>query len=453
MTDIGLNTGDANTVGWVPENAPDKAYTFGKGTAKEIGTRIEQIEQAAIADGGVIRVDSDGYHMLKQLKRLMQEHTMASSVGSANPGQINVNGRTVTAESQRIIGDYVSILEDGGTVSVAQMADLFGVQWSLDVGLFANGSQITNTDLVFRDTTTPPPGNTAPSADNLPAVEIPERTPVHDSLVDRAQALLRDSLSADTVESKSVLYEQAMELLDQNIVNARPASEPITVPDAGIPQGTWDNLQSLEYIASHPDLMDAYGTDVGQAEVHFNSNGNDEGRRITFSAAEYLAANPDLQDAFGGNLGAAARHYIETGRNEDRMLAPPAPEPEPAPDTGAPGDTLDTGDVDAQLVLSDEMTRFLAELDTLEDLMQGGGQTEFYNDVVELTSLALETTRSKSEGGEATSFGEYEQLRAGLDDLYTDVLASADSLEDPGAPIDALTRALLQLTNLIATDS
>ncbi len=84
----------------------------------------------------------------------------------------------------------------------------------------------------------------------------------------------------------------------------------------------WGDIRALEYIASHPDLVDAFGTDADAARDHYNAVGLAEDRRFTFSAVNYLEANPDLAAAFGGDLEAATRHFIETGRHESRMLAP-----------------------------------------------------------------------------------------------------------------------------------
>ncbi|MFQ6554114.1 hypothetical protein AAD018_017360, partial [Aestuariibius insulae] len=92
--------------------------------------------------------------------------------------------------------------------------------------------------------------------------------------------------------------------------------------DAGMLPGTWDDARSFEYIASHPDLMNAYGMNADAGRGHYASSGQTEGRQITFSAANYLAANEDLKTAFGTNEVAATQHYIETGRFEGRSLAP-----------------------------------------------------------------------------------------------------------------------------------
>jgi WD40 repeat protein len=77
----------------------------------------------------------------------------------------------------------------------------------------------------------------------------------------------------------------------------------------------------LSYIASHPDLIRSYGTDIMSAMPHFLANAEKLG--ITFDPASYLLANPDLVNAFGGDSVAAARHYIENGYDEGRATGLP----------------------------------------------------------------------------------------------------------------------------------
>ncbi|MFQ6550992.1 hypothetical protein AAD018_001435 [Aestuariibius insulae] len=98
------------------------------------------------------------------------------------------------------------------------------------------------------------------------------------------------------------------------------------IGEAAIKSDDWSDLQSLEYIASYTDLMDAYGADSDMGRTHYSSSGEVEGRETTFSSADYLAANPDVDEYFGGDLEAAARHYIDTGRNEGRDIALPEAE-------------------------------------------------------------------------------------------------------------------------------
>ena len=68
------------------------------------------------------------------------------------------------------------------------------------------------------------------------------------------------------------------------------------------------------YIASNPDLIQAFGPNPAAAQQHYIVNGFNEHRATnSFNAAQYLANYPDLAAAFGNDLTAAKRHYITTG--------------------------------------------------------------------------------------------------------------------------------------------
>jgi hypothetical protein len=78
-------------------------------------------------------------------------------------------------------------------------------------------------------------------------------------------------------------------------------------------------FDALEYVASNPDLIVAFGLNLAAATQHYFSTGINEHRSTkSFDASEYLASNPDLIQAFGLNLVAAERHYVTNGFNEHR---------------------------------------------------------------------------------------------------------------------------------------
>jgi len=81
------------------------------------------------------------------------------------------------------------------------------------------------------------------------------------------------------------------------------------------------SLESWEYLASYPDLMNWLGTDVATAAWHYNNFGAAEGRSIRFDAWDYLASNDDLMNWLGADVQKAAVHYITHGRNENRSFA------------------------------------------------------------------------------------------------------------------------------------
>lgn len=96
-------------------------------------------------------------------------------------------------------------------------------------------------------------------------------------------------------------------------------------PDSVRDRGTTPTLpldKVDDYIASHPDLMSAFGYNLEAAQNHYLQFGAQEGRAIdTFAEDIYLASNPDLIPVFGShNLEAAIRHYIESGYAEGRNI-------------------------------------------------------------------------------------------------------------------------------------
>src|SRR5262245_59196189 len=78
-------------------------------------------------------------------------------------------------------------------------------------------------------------------------------------------------------------------------------------------------FNGLEYIASYPDLMAAFGPNKAAGEAHYLNFGRFEGRTVTFDALEYIASYADLRAALGANEDAGASHYITNGRFENRV--------------------------------------------------------------------------------------------------------------------------------------
>jgi acid phosphatase type 7 len=92
------------------------------------------------------------------------------------------------------------------------------------------------------------------------------------------------------------------------------------VPAAPVPPPpSAGEFKPLQYIASHGDLIVAFGADKAAAERHWLAFGRAEGRAIdSFDEARYLANYPDLRAAFGEDGEAATRHYIRSGYFEGR---------------------------------------------------------------------------------------------------------------------------------------
>lgn len=74
-----------------------------------------------------------------------------------------------------------------------------------------------------------------------------------------------------------------------------------------------------QYLASHDDLIAAFGLNLNAASQHFQQFGKAEGRSSDrFDEVRYLASHGDLITAFGADLGRATEHYIRFGAAENR---------------------------------------------------------------------------------------------------------------------------------------
>ncbi|NJR13027.1 MAG: hypothetical protein HC779_00255 [Phyllobacteriaceae bacterium] len=79
---------------------------------------------------------------------------------------------------------------------------------------------------------------------------------------------------------------------------------------------------ALSYIASHVDLMDAFGTNTAAAVQHYRQYGAAEGRQITFNPWSYMQMHPEIASWAGGDGFKAATHFITAGRYVPQTLAP-----------------------------------------------------------------------------------------------------------------------------------
>jgi len=78
-------------------------------------------------------------------------------------------------------------------------------------------------------------------------------------------------------------------------------------------------FDGLQYIATYPDLIQAFGANAEAGAQHYFLTGQGEGRVPDgFDEAAYLANYPDLSRAFGSDTTAATIHYITTGFFEGR---------------------------------------------------------------------------------------------------------------------------------------
>jgi Ca2+-binding RTX toxin-like protein len=80
-----------------------------------------------------------------------------------------------------------------------------------------------------------------------------------------------------------------------------------------------EEFDPLRYIASYPDLIQAFGADAEAGRQHWLTHGQAEGRNpFLFNPFIYGASHPDLIAAFGTNYAAYTIHYIQHGFAEGR---------------------------------------------------------------------------------------------------------------------------------------
>jgi serralysin len=83
------------------------------------------------------------------------------------------------------------------------------------------------------------------------------------------------------------------------------------------------SFDKWQYLASHGDLINAFGNDTDRAIKHYIKHGFKEGRVLDgFDGTTYLDNYDDLMNAFAGDVGMAAQHYVNHGFAEGRVFTP-----------------------------------------------------------------------------------------------------------------------------------
>lgn len=95
----------------------------------------------------------------------------------------------------------------------------------------------------------------------------------------------------------------------------------------GRPQGPITAASAVDpvfYMATYPDLMNAFRGNADEARNHWQQSGIREGRQSspTFYIASYLARYEDLKAAFGNDYARAMQHWIDQGVREGRDASP-----------------------------------------------------------------------------------------------------------------------------------
>jgi hypothetical protein len=140
------------------------------------------------------------------------------------------------------------------------------------------------------------------------------------AFVDNAAGAADDPEAADTIDGGPVTtfrFEYDLSLIPENGVSTSVGSATLLfdLADGGGGGGTLPpGFDGLQYVASHEDLIAAFGANAAAGEAHYLSDGQSEGRATDdFDEGQYLDNYGDLRAAFGGNGGAATQHYIQFG--------------------------------------------------------------------------------------------------------------------------------------------
>lgn len=126
-------------------------------------------------------------------------------------------------------------------------------------------------------------------------------------LVPKPLKLYLDSLSG------SVELSSYSSLEDPNTYNT-PVPGTVSVTTININLFSLSDADVLRYIASYPDLIISFGTDIDRGRNHYNNNT----RKILFNPLSYLNKYPDIRNQFGYDGVAATIHFITIGYYENR---------------------------------------------------------------------------------------------------------------------------------------
>ncbi len=97
--------------------------------------------------------------------------------------------------------------------------------------------------------------------------------------------------------------------------------EVLEFADAWVPLADVQDNNPWSYLASYPDLITAFGSNIDAAVMHYYSYGFGEGRKLDrFDENSYLASYDDLMLAFRDRTELAPQHYVEYGVGEGRSL-------------------------------------------------------------------------------------------------------------------------------------
>ena len=217
-----------------------------------------------------------------------------------------------------------------GVLTLSGAASLVAYQKELDSVTYASDSATTSSRTITWSVNASNPVTSHVSVSSAPPDPSAQAAPVVASVVPQAAPVVQPNnlalsggvTGADNFIDTLYFVASYADLINafgtnqqaaQNWYNTR---EPI--------EERVETFDGLDYIASYGDLINAFksaGSEQAMLDAgatHFIDYGYKEGRTTTFNGLDYIASYGDLINAFGANGDAGATHYIEYGHNEGR---------------------------------------------------------------------------------------------------------------------------------------
>ena len=225
--------------------------------------------------------------------------TKLTALNAKTTGTITVSSSTVTGTASAITTVYgeagisglgsEAITVDSGTASVAQVNTL----GALTTGTLT--ATVTEGDATTLKTIT--------ESGNALSITVTDTSAAAADL----SSLDAATTSTVTVTSTTLTGTNAEKLAAY------------TAHTAGTMTGLDTAFDAVSYLASHADLLAAYGSSTVLAKAHFFDYGLNESRELnSFDSQTYLASYDDLIAAFGSNTTSALTHYVSHGYGEGR---------------------------------------------------------------------------------------------------------------------------------------
>ncbi len=243
------------------------------------------------------------------------------TVNNGTTGLVTVNASTITGTQAELValysstagtaglGDEAVTITDAVTTAQANVIDAYTngvVTATISDGAIDNLANLTGTNNAYTINVT----DTTVSASNLNALnsKTTQSINVLSTGVSGTAAELIATYAAKGAGTLSGLGSETV------TVTSAGKSTVATASDLGL-----ITFDATSYLASHTDVLAAYGSTGNSALTHYLDYGYSESRsKDSFSELSYIASYSDLITAFGTNGTAGTAHFVSNGYSEGR---------------------------------------------------------------------------------------------------------------------------------------